>query len=221
MWRGGAGEIDWEGFKSFRCSGGGAGQAGSSASRSSLSARPCVVVLSLCRMFLFCVFACLFYRESLLACQAFAALAMLPFVCVNASACLGLWGCGLVSSPSVVPVRCLRAVNTVESSRGAVARGRSQHTAVSRLTPPRGAITRADRKYTRAASLAGARRWWRALTCNHSHRKAVRSLLATRAARRSRIARPRTLSAVHWWRRLRTATAGKTPSSGDVYETAA
>ena len=117
MWRGGAGEIDWEGFKSFRRSGGGAGQAGSSASRSSLSARPCVAVLSLFRMFLFCVFACLFYRESLLACQAFAALAMLPFVCVNASACLGLWGCGLVSSPSVVPVRCLRAVNTVESSQ--------------------------------------------------------------------------------------------------------
>eukprot|EP00966_Prymnesium_polylepis_P015313 354110-Prymnesium_polylepis.1 len=37
---------------------------------------------------------------------------------------LGLRVCGLVSSPTVVPVRCLRAVNTVESSlRGKAVKG--------------------------------------------------------------------------------------------------
>ena len=38
-------------------------------------------------------------------------------LCCERSGLLGLWGCGLVSSPVIVPVRCLRAVNKVESSR--------------------------------------------------------------------------------------------------------
>ena len=37
--------------------------------------------------------------------------------CCERSGLLGLWGCGPVSSPVIVPVRCLRAVKKVESSR--------------------------------------------------------------------------------------------------------
>ena len=36
--------------------------------------------------------------------------------CCERSGLLGLWGCGPVSSPVIVPVRCLRAVKKVESS---------------------------------------------------------------------------------------------------------
>ena len=36
--------------------------------------------------------------------------------CCERSGLLGVWGCGPVSSPVIVPVRCLRAVNKVESS---------------------------------------------------------------------------------------------------------
>ena len=61
---------------------------------------------------------CVFVLPGIIACvSGLRGACYATFVCVNASACLGLWGCGLVSSPSVVPVRCLRAVNTVESSR--------------------------------------------------------------------------------------------------------
>eukprot|EP00966_Prymnesium_polylepis_P260796 6023755-Prymnesium_polylepis.1 len=35
-------------------------------------------------------------------------------LCFERSGLLGLWGCGLVSSP-VIPVRCLRAVNNKSS----------------------------------------------------------------------------------------------------------
>ena len=35
--------------------------------------------------------------------------------CCERSGLLGLWGCGPVSSPVIVPVRCLRAVKKVES----------------------------------------------------------------------------------------------------------
>jgi hypothetical protein len=70
------------------------------------------------RMFLFCDLSCHLFT---LACQAYAALALLR--CCISCVCervglSGRWVCGLVSSPAVVPVRCLRAVKKVESSRG-------------------------------------------------------------------------------------------------------
>eukprot|EP00966_Prymnesium_polylepis_P183399 4250383-Prymnesium_polylepis.1 len=103
--------------------------------RSSLSARPCVcwvlrVVLSLVRMFLFYVSACRstgshclrVWRSRRLLCY-------LSCVCVTGRrdecervGLLGRWVCGLVSSTAVVPVRCLRAVNSVEPSQGAMSR---------------------------------------------------------------------------------------------------
>eukprot|EP00966_Prymnesium_polylepis_P141822 3274723-Prymnesium_polylepis.1 len=43
--------------------------------------------------------------------------------CCERSGLLGLWGCGLVFSPVIVLVRCLRAVNKVESSRASSERG--------------------------------------------------------------------------------------------------
>ena len=69
------------------------------------------------RMFLFCDLSCHLFT---LACQAYAALALLR--CCISCVCervglSGRWVCGLVSSPAVVPVRCLRAVKKVESSR--------------------------------------------------------------------------------------------------------
>ena len=42
--------------------------------------------------------------------------------CCERSGLLGLWGCGPVSSPVIVPVRCLRAVKKVESSRQDIVR---------------------------------------------------------------------------------------------------
>ena len=66
-------------------------------------------VLLLCSRFFACLYFAslrvLFYRESLLACLAFAALAMLPCVCVNASACLG-YGC-VGSCPPLRSYRCV------------------------------------------------------------------------------------------------------------------
>ena len=72
------------------------------------------------RMFLFCDLSCHLFT---LACQAYAALALLR--CCISCVCervglSGRWVCGLVSSPAVVPVRCLRAVKKVESSRSAI-----------------------------------------------------------------------------------------------------
>ena len=67
MWRGGAGEIDWEGFKSLRRSGGGAGQAGSSASRSSLSAKPCCCC-ALASSHVFILRLCVFVLPGIIAC---------------------------------------------------------------------------------------------------------------------------------------------------------
>mmetsp|Transcript_10463 Transcript_10463/g.25923 ORF Transcript_10463/g.25923 Transcript_10463/m.25923 type:complete len:270 (-) Transcript_10463:530-1339(-) len=80
----------------------------------------------------------LFYRESLLACLAFAALAMLPCVCVNASGCLG---CGCVCScPPLRSYRCVACGRSIQSSR-TVARcprarraGRVEHARVLRPT---------------------------------------------------------------------------------------
>ena len=77
------------------------------------------------RMFLFCDLSCHLFT---LACQAYAALALLR--CCISCVCervglSGRWVCGLVSSPAVVPVRCLRAVKKVESSRVDVGHGPS------------------------------------------------------------------------------------------------
>ena len=72
------------------------------------------------RMFLFCDLSCHLFT---LACQAYAALALLR--CCISCVCervglSGRWVCGLVSSPAVVPVRCLRAVKKVESKSSRV-----------------------------------------------------------------------------------------------------
>ena len=53
--------------------------------------------------------------------------------CCERSGLLGLWGCGPVSSPVIVPVRCLRAVKKVESSR--VSPANTQHAAHTIVKP--------------------------------------------------------------------------------------
>eukprot|EP00966_Prymnesium_polylepis_P075237 1745429-Prymnesium_polylepis.1 len=76
--------------------------------------------------------------------------------CCERSGLLGLWECGLVSSPVIVPVRCLRAVikqSRVESSR--VRRGRRSpgrgRAAISRLTARLGTYSLVQ--YTVASSV--------------------------------------------------------------------
>ena len=91
------------------------------------------------RMFLFCDLSCHLFT---LACQAYAALALLR--CCISCVCervglSGRWVCGLVSSPAVVPVRCLRAVKKVESTRhlfGRVRRRLRIRLLVVRRAPP-------------------------------------------------------------------------------------